>query len=159
MATEWTVEARAGGKCVVRVVHSLFASTDDWDNQLESLESGWPPFFRILQLYLSRFRGQRCSNFSVMSIVPGPEEAVWKSLSSAPLKGSVEMTKDSDHAFKLVRLEAPAPGFAILNTCGMGPQVMASITFYLYGEQGAAAAARDEQWWQAWMKDRFPTPA
>ena len=81
---------------------------------------------------------------NVMSIVPGPEEPVWKSLSSAPLKGTVEMMRDSDHAFKLVRLEAPAPGFAILNICGMGSQVMAGITFYLYGEQGTAAAARDE---------------
>src|SRR3977135_2869589 len=34
LATEWIVEARSGGDCVVRVVHSLFASTDDWDNQL-----------------------------------------------------------------------------------------------------------------------------
>jgi len=96
---------------------------------------------------------------NVMSIVPGPEEPVWKSLSSAPLKGSVDMMKDSHHAFKLVRLESPAPGFAILNTCGMGSQVMAAVTFYLYGEQGAAAAARDEAWWQAWMKEQFPTPA
>jgi uncharacterized protein YndB with AHSA1/START domain len=30
IATEWSVEARAGGVCLVRVVHSLFASTDDW---------------------------------------------------------------------------------------------------------------------------------
>src|SRR5262245_1433947 len=59
MATEWTVEARAGGKCVVRVVHSLFASTDDWDGQLEGTEFGWPGFFRILRLYLTHFRGQR----------------------------------------------------------------------------------------------------
>jgi uncharacterized protein YndB with AHSA1/START domain len=159
MATEWTVEAHAGGKCVVRVVHSLFASTDDWDDQLESLESGWPPFFRILELYLARFRGQRCSYFTAMSVVPGPEEPVWKSLSSAPLKGTVEMMRETDHAFKLVGLEAPAPGFAILNTCGMGSQVMASVTFYLYGEQGAVAAARDEAWWQAWMKEHFPTEA
>jgi uncharacterized protein YndB with AHSA1/START domain len=159
MATEWIVEARAGGKCAVRVVHSLFASTDDWDDQLESIESGWPAFFRILELYLSRFRGQRCSYFNVMSIVPGPEEPVWNSLSSAPLKGRVEMAKGPDHAFKLVGLEAPAPGFAILNTCGMGSQVMATITFYLYGEQGAAAAARDEEWWQAWMKEQFPPAA
>src|SRR5262249_36977307 len=34
IGTEWIVEARSGGTCVVRVVHSLFASTDDWDNQL-----------------------------------------------------------------------------------------------------------------------------
>jgi uncharacterized protein YndB with AHSA1/START domain len=159
MATEWTVEARAGGTCVVRVVHSLFASTDDWDHQLEGLESGWPAFFRVLELYLSRFRGQRCSYFNVMSVVPGPEEPVWKSLSSAPLQGTVDMTRDSDHAFQLVQLEAPAPGFAMLNICGMGSQVMAGITFYLYGEQGAAAAARDEGWWQAWMSERFPPAA
>src|SRR5919198_898118 len=38
IATEWIVEARSGGTCIVRVVHSLFAATDDWDNQLESFE-------------------------------------------------------------------------------------------------------------------------
>src|SRR5689334_15786589 len=35
IANEWTVEARGGGKCIVRIVQSLFASTDDWDSQLE----------------------------------------------------------------------------------------------------------------------------
>ena len=34
-------------------VYSLFASTDDWDNQLEGTESGWPGFFRILRIYLT----------------------------------------------------------------------------------------------------------
>src|SRR4051812_27741168 len=57
MATEWTVEARDGGTCIVRVVHSLFASTDDWDKQLESVESGWPAIFLVLHLYLSQFAG------------------------------------------------------------------------------------------------------
>ena len=36
IATEWSVEARAGGLCLVRIVHSLFASTDEWDNQLKA---------------------------------------------------------------------------------------------------------------------------
>src|SRR5258706_12934180 len=45
IAKEKTVEARSGGVCLVRVVHSLFASTDDWDGQLEGVESGWPAFF------------------------------------------------------------------------------------------------------------------
>src|SRR5690242_16858056 len=35
IANEWSVEARGGGICVVRIVQSLFASTDDWDDQLE----------------------------------------------------------------------------------------------------------------------------
>jgi hypothetical protein len=37
VATEWRGEARAGGVCLVRIVHSLFASTDEWDNQPEGL--------------------------------------------------------------------------------------------------------------------------
>jgi hypothetical protein len=40
-ATEWYVEAKSGGTCIVRVVHSLFAETDDWD-QLTGTESGCP---------------------------------------------------------------------------------------------------------------------
>src|SRR3954467_4755752 len=61
IATEWIVEARGGGMCVVRVVHSLFATADDWDDQLEGFEGGWPAFFRILRLYLTHFRGQPCT--------------------------------------------------------------------------------------------------
>src|SRR6516225_10321591 len=58
-ANEWSVEARGGGTCIVRIVQSLFASTDDWDNQLEAGQAGWPAFFRALRIYLTHFRGQR----------------------------------------------------------------------------------------------------
>jgi hypothetical protein len=39
IATEWSIEARAGGVCLVRVVHSLFAGTDDWN--APSSASSW----------------------------------------------------------------------------------------------------------------------
>src|SRR5262245_43177399 len=77
MATEWTVEAKTGGTCRVRVVHSWFASTDDWDKQFESVEKGWPAFFRILNRYLTNFRGQPCTQVQLMSIAPGPKEKTW----------------------------------------------------------------------------------
>jgi uncharacterized protein YndB with AHSA1/START domain len=73
IADEWSVEARAGGVCVVSVVHSLFASTDDWDNQLEGTESGWPGFFRILRIYLTYFRGQRSAMMQWMAPAAGTE--------------------------------------------------------------------------------------
>ena len=38
----------------------------------------------------------------------------------------------------------------------MGGQVYLSIRFYLYGDQAAAAAARAEPVWQAWMNEHFP---
>src|SRR4051794_32114796 len=81
MATEWTIEARDGGTCIVRVVHSLFADNDDWDNQLESIESGWPAFFRILRLYLTEFRGLPSSGFQVMGTARSADKAAaWNEL-------------------------------------------------------------------------------
>src|SRR5262245_6329517 len=61
VATEWHVETRTGGTCVVRVVHRWFASTDKWDAEFEGHTFGWIGFFRLLRLYLMHFAGQRCS--------------------------------------------------------------------------------------------------
>src|SRR5437870_1931392 len=72
VATEWIVEARSGGTCVVRVVHRWFASTDDWDSQFEGHTHGWLAFFRILRLYLTYFRGQPCSAFQLMGAAAEP---------------------------------------------------------------------------------------
>src|SRR5256714_1246301 len=83
IADEWTVEARAGGTCIVRVVHSLFASTDDWDNQLEGTESGWPGFFRILRIYLTHFRGQRSAIMQFVAPVAATEAGAWAAVTAA----------------------------------------------------------------------------
>lgn len=176
VATEWTVEARAGGKCLVRVVHSLFASTDDWDSQLEGTESGWPGCFRILRLSLTDFRGQRCSLMRAVGMAGGAEAEAWKKVAEAlgakgftagqrwaagagapPLAGVIEQfTESKDHHDLLVRLEQPAPGVAWVNLFDCGGSVMASLAFYLYGDAAAEAARRDEPLWRAWMSQQFP---
>ncbi len=179
IATEWIVEARAGGKCVVRVVHSLFASTDDWDNQLEGLESGWPGFFRILRLYLTHFRTLRCSPIQVMGFASKSLSAAWEDLSTpfglgnvrvgqqwrAPrdgvpmLAGVVEAVGEGKKPQNvLLRIDEPAPGIASLGAFDCGAvQVMVSL--FLYGDNAAAVAAREEPAWRAWMNERFPMPA
>ena len=81
MATEWIVEARGGGTCMVRVVHSLFSETDDWDNQLTGTESGWPSFFRILRLYLEHYAGQPSSQIQLLAM-PAASGA-WEKLAGA----------------------------------------------------------------------------
>ena len=80
IATEWSVEARSGGTCVVRVVHSWFASTDDWDNQFEGHEHGWTAFFRVLRIYLADFAGQPSAAFQVMAFAPGTITDAWTAL-------------------------------------------------------------------------------
>ena len=44
----------------------------------------------------------------------------------------------------------------VLAACPMGAHSFLSMAFYLYGESAAAAAAREEPRWQAWMAARFP---
>ena len=72
-----------GGMCLVRIVHSLFASTDEWDNQLEGAKSGWAGFLPILRIYLKHFRGQRSAIMQVTAPVAGTEAEAWETLTSA----------------------------------------------------------------------------
>jgi uncharacterized protein YndB with AHSA1/START domain len=176
IATEWSVEARAGGVCVVRVVQSLFASTDDWDDQLIGSEAGIPGAFHILKLYLTHFRAQRSAFMQFMAPVAGTPADAWATLTAAlgfdgtragerwaasagvpVLGGVVEDVKQSSPG-ALLRLDQPGPGIAALFTMDLGETVMAAFSFYLYGDQGAATVARETPRWQAWIQERFPMP-
>ena len=176
VATEWTVEARAGGVCVVRLVQSLFASTDDWDDQLIGTEAGIPGAFHILRLYLTHFRAQRSAFMQFMAPVMGTPADAWAAQTaalglngvgagqrwSAPagapaLGGVVEDVKQTPPG-ALLRLDQPGPGIAAVFTMDLGETVMAVFSFYLYGDQAAANVARERPLWQAWVQERFPMP-
>jgi hypothetical protein len=182
IATEWSVEARAGGVCVVRVVQSLFASTDDWDGQLIGTESGWPGAFRILRIYLTHFRGQRSAFMQCMAPVSGTKAEAWATLTTAlglngvgagqrwtvpagvPALGGVvehisnDVSTSQSPCGALLRLDKPGPGTAALYTISFGGSVMATFSFYLYGDQAAGTVAHETPLWQAWIQERFPMP-
>lgn len=177
MANEWSVEARGGGTCVIRIVHSLFASTDDWDNQLEGTESGWSAFLATLRIYLTHFRGQRSAIMQVMTPVAGTDAEGWEALTaalglkgvsvgqrcSAPegvpaLGGVAEYVTESPYD-ALLRIDEPGRGVAALGVAGFpGGPTMVAINFYLYGDQADETVARVTPLWQAWMRERFPMP-
>ena len=175
MATEWSIEARAGGTCRVRVVHSWFADTDDWDKQFESVEQGWPSFFRILHRYLTHFRGQSCRQVQLMAFTPGTKEKAWAQLTESlgladasvgrPAKSSGDAPRFAavvEHVGSkselIVRLEQPAPGTAHLSATSMGGNVYLYLCLYLYGEQGPAVAEKEGPLWRAWLDRLVPAP-
>jgi len=174
---EWSIEARAGGTCRVRIVQSLFATTDDWDNQLEGAEYGWPGFLRALKLYLTHFRGQGSAAMKWMAPAAGTEAEAWESLTQAvglhgasigqrwtapagvpALSGVVEHFTQSPYD-ALVRLDKPGPGIAALGALNMGGQSMVALGFYLYGEKADLIAADQAPLWEAWIPKHFPMPA
>jgi uncharacterized protein YndB with AHSA1/START domain len=176
IATEWSVEARGGGICIVRIVHSLFASTDDWDNQLEATESGWPAFLRTLRIYLTHFRGQRSALKQWMTPAAGTEADAWETLTAAmglkglsvgqrwtapagvPALGGVAEYVSQRPYDVLVRLDKPGPGVAAFGAVSFGGQSMVALNFYHYGDQAAGTLARETPLWQAWIQKTFPMP-
>ena len=83
VATEITITSRSGDRCVVRMVHSLFASADNWDDQLEGFEGGWPGFFEVLRLYLAHFAGKPAAAIRVAASRPGGDQEAWSLLTKA----------------------------------------------------------------------------
>jgi hypothetical protein len=176
MATEWSVEAQGGGTCTVRIVHSLFASTDDWDDQLEGAAGGLSGFLSTLRIYLTHFRGQRSTTMKWMAPAGGTEAEAWETLttalglkglsvgqrSTAPagvpaFSGMVEYLTQSPYD-ALLRLDTPGPGVAALGTFNCGGPIMVALNFYLYGDQAAGTVAHETPLWEAWFQERFPMP-
>lgn len=174
VATEITVTSRSGDRCVVRMVHSLFSSSDDWDDQLEGFEKGWPAFFEVLRLYLAHFAGRPAACALAMAAVEGDSLAAWKRLTEQlalagahagerrttpaqpeELSGVIEcIQQHARQRLLTMRLEAPAPGVAMIAAYGGGP-VMLGVTLYFYGDEADARATASEQAWGNWLAERF----
>lgn len=169
VATEWIVEAQGGGACVVRVVHSWFASSDDWDGQFEGHVHGWQAFFRTLRLVLTHFRDQPSAVIQVMASLPEPTPAAWDTLlktlgiearevgarvvtrdAAPPLSGRIEHVGAAAHPELLLRLDSPAPGLAHLFALTMGGRVFLPIRLYLFGERSSEAARQAQLVWGDW---------
>jgi uncharacterized protein YndB with AHSA1/START domain len=177
LATEFLVEARSGGTCIVRLVSSLFARGGDWDDELESMREGWAIFLHNLRLYLTHFAGERCSRIIVGRKAAGSLDQAWAELAGGlgltdaaagarvatpgdapPLAGEVErgMEGAAHHRGLTLRTEEPAPGFALVFVNAWRGSVYANVSAYLFGEAGEAVAARDTEAWRSWFEARFP---
>jgi uncharacterized protein YndB with AHSA1/START domain len=172
LATEFLVEARSGGTCVVRLVSNLFGGGHDWDRELEGMEKGWDGYLYNLRLYLTHFPGRRCSTIMVSGSAPGVQEQAWSALisaldlgelaegekvktaSDAPTLAGVVERVAQDGATLLVH--DPASGFATIEAYTWNEQVTMAFHAHLFGDEAPAVAAREERAWQAWMNAHFP---
>jgi uncharacterized protein YndB with AHSA1/START domain len=175
VATEITITSRTGDRCVVRMVHSLFASSEEWDDQMEGFEKGWPAFFDVLRIYLARFAGQKAGSFVATGNAEGDHLAVWKRLTeqldlvapnagerrtTAPrpeqLSGVIErVQQQNQERILLMRVESPGPGVALIWTQGAAPRVNVGVNLYFYGDDAVPRAATSESTWRGWLEETF----
>lgn len=136
VATEITITARGGGQSVVRMVHSLFSSSDQWDDQMEGFEKGWPGFFAVLRLYLAHFKGAQAGSFFAMSPASHDSLVAWTRLCDAlglsgasvgerrtstaphdPWTCVIEhVHQDGQQRWVLARILDPSPGIVLTGT-------------------------------------------
>jgi uncharacterized protein YndB with AHSA1/START domain len=142
VATEWIVEARDGGQCVVRVVHRWFADSDDWDGEFEGHAYGWAAsFFRILRLYLEHFAGVECAAFDLAGFKAAPPPESWTAFTSGlhldrdagqvssasgtpELAGVIQSLEVTDPALLAVRETAPQIRATLEGMEGEDPELL-----------------------------------
>ena len=169
VATEVVVTSRSGDQCVVRMVHSLFTDRDDWDDELESFETGWPGFFAVLRMYLTLFPGQPAANVRVMTVHTGDAGQAWTALAAGLGLGGVSVGdrcetpagaprldgvaerihQDAQSREVMLRLTAPVPGIAVIGAFGLGDQCRVMVSIYFYGAAARDTAAIEQPKWQA----------
>ena len=163
-ATEFLVEARSGGTCVVRVVGSGFGG--------KGADDGWTAALLGLKLYLEHFAGQEAANVLAGGQVPGPQARAWEELQASvglgelaegarvtagadgapPLAGVVEGKLDT---MVTLRLDAPAPGLAFVGVGGPDDEtVFAILRVQFFGPEAVELAARDEPVWRELLEAR-----
>lgn len=169
IATEFLVESRSGGSCVVRVVMSGFGEGAAWDQAVESFTAGWQQALTSLRLYLTHFRGEPVATVNAGGFSKREHDATWEwftqqlgmpatpevglrvataASAAPPLAGSVE--RAGEHMMTLV-LDTPARGIGLIGAGGAGDQTFVTVRAQFYGAEAPQVAAREQAAWKAWF--------
>lgn len=85
---DYHLETRAG-RTIVRLVHSGFDASADWDEQFTSTTNGWRYFLMNLRHYVERHHDTPRTMVWDRRQMSKPPSEVWASLFEAPLLGGV----------------------------------------------------------------------
>lgn len=164
LTSEFLVEARSGGTCVVHVTSSGFGIGADWESEFwDHLAPGWMPFFDNLRMYLAHFPGQEATHLEATASHQGDPAAIWSALHDAlglgaegatvevrGVTGTVERVGEQQ---ALVRLTAPVPGMLNAFVFATGDDaVSVGVRAYLFSADAADYVRREEPAWRAWLE-------
>jgi uncharacterized protein YndB with AHSA1/START domain len=155
MVTEFVVEARSGGSCVVTVVSSAFGTGADWEKEFfAEMGKGWAPSFEVLKLYAERHAGLLSTGFEIVAEHPVSQVALRAYFDRAGDLGAIERSGDD---YVLVGLADPVPGCVLLACLGeQGGSSVARVAGYLYGPDGPAAVDGVREQVDRWLRGVAP---
>jgi uncharacterized protein YndB with AHSA1/START domain len=172
IATEISIIARSGDRCLVRMMHSLFSTTSDWVDQMEGFEAGWPGFIEVLRLYLSHHADKSAASFQLTAEAKGEALVVWRRLldglghdaadvgenwtveAGETFFGEVVRARqDEEQRYLLIRIDGEVPGAGLFGLYRTDEATRLSVCRFFYGPTAGEAAAASEPKWQAWLDD------
>jgi uncharacterized protein YndB with AHSA1/START domain len=174
LTSEFVVEARSGGTCVVRVTSSGFGTGAAWEQEWwDSMGPNWMPFFDNLRVYLSHFPGQEATQLEATASHAADAKVVWSALrdalglgdegSTVEVRGATGAVERIGERQALVRLTAPVPGVLNVFTYGENEGMdegtaTAGVRAYLFSADATDYVQREQPAWQAWLQE-LPLPA
>jgi uncharacterized protein YndB with AHSA1/START domain len=162
-AFEYVIEARGGGRAVVRLVHSGFLA-GDWEAEYDALHEGDFMYLHLLAQYVTHFRGRSANVVLVFGAEPDRDRALGAYLKALGLPSTV---KEGDPV--RVRPDGLEPIEGVVDF--MSPSILGvrtgdALLRFAHSPQGAAFLShhiyRDnfdpqmaKQAWQAWLDRLF----
>jgi uncharacterized protein YndB with AHSA1/START domain len=162
---DYYLEAK-GGSTVLRLVHSGFGATSDWDGEFESTRYGWMMFLRNLRHAITRHPGTPCRQAMLMATSALEPAATWARLMSPACflaSGTADGLQEGDRLEWRAANGDPISGVVTMSfppkyigatfeqaNDGLfgitveGSMVMLSLMFY--GLEDAEAAAIEARW-------------
>ncbi|MFS0702949.1 SRPBCC domain-containing protein [Cellulomonas sp. 179-A 9B4 NHS] len=164
LTSEFVVEARSGGTCVVRVTSSGFGTGADWEQEWwDGMGPGWLPSFDVLRLYLADFAGQEATQMEVSATHPGDAATLWSTLRDAlglhaegatvEARGVAGTVVRLGERHALVRLTAPVPGMLTASVYAEDDgKAAAGVRAFLFSPDAADVVRREEPGWRDWLQ-------
>jgi uncharacterized protein YndB with AHSA1/START domain len=167
VATEFLVEARSGGSCVVRLVQSGFGPGAAWERSVESFKAGWPAALDDLRLFLTHFTpGEPVAGFATGVRLAGSER--WESVLAAlalpeeHTQGERIETGGGTPAFGgtisravgssiSLLLDTPGRGMGYIGVGGPRAEVFLFVRGRFFGEDAEEVAREANAAWDAWL--------
>ncbi len=173
LTTEFLVEARSGGTCVVRVVSGFHHDGEGWEDLVDGAGEGWRMSLVVLRAYLTHFAGLAASNVDVLVDLGRP--ATERARTSAVLTerlgltgaacgasfrtpaGAPELTGTVEHiseGYVLLHADQPHPALYAISCFPMadGAPLSANLMARLY-EAPAVVTEQEQVKWQTWLAD------
>jgi uncharacterized protein YndB with AHSA1/START domain len=173
LTTEFLVEARGGGGCVVRVVCGFQHGGEGWEDLLDGAAEGWRMALIVLRAYLRHFAGKPVAALDVLVDLGLPASARARASAvlmellgltgrtagdpfrtppgTPALAGTVEHVSEG---YALLHAVGPQQGLYAISCFPMGEDAPLSVNLLarLYGTP-PEIAEREQANWQTWLAE------